>query len=256
MLGDHHGEDFICGLNLEQSSFNSWNYRIPCCPAGWSACAGEAHSQMLFVSDGIESGKMPTNDLDQSIMFWLGPEGGTGPQVSIGPRPRAHSDAGHARAILSAARPPLSLVVCNDGILHLIDPIDYCYLEQQDVSFPAGYRMPNFAAQVDPNARQIFIGVATGEPWFRGLVERIIVHDPMENRRLAEWELKEPLCHMVLTTDGRFLFGVVPSGSLGVFDTRSGKPAAVMELGGMPQCLVPAQRQVEHGISDPKPAIV
>src|SRR5262249_34712044 len=105
-LGHHRAEDFVSGLRLDTLEFTPWNYQLPEGMAGWSGAAGRAHVQMLFVAEGLETGRLPATDLDQKVAFWLGPEAGMGPTVSLGPRPRAHSDLGHARAILCATKRP------------------------------------------------------------------------------------------------------------------------------------------------------
>jgi len=90
--------------------------------AGWSLASGRAHAQIIFVADGIELGILPRTDLEQKVGFWLGPKEGMGPMARLGPRPRSHSDLGHARAILFAPEKPLSVMMCNDGAAHLVDP--------------------------------------------------------------------------------------------------------------------------------------
>src|SRR5205814_2051266 len=134
-LGNHQAQDFVCGLDPAALEFSPWNYQFPECVAGWSASGGRAHAQMLFVADGLEVGRLPVDDLEQKMAFWLGPGAGMGPAVSLGPRPRCHSDLGHARAILYAPRRGLSVAVCNDGVAHLVDAAAFRYLERQQVQF-------------------------------------------------------------------------------------------------------------------------
>ena len=239
-LGDHWAADFICGLDLASLAFTSWNFRIPECVSGWSAAVGRAQAQMLFTADGVHEGKLPSNNFEQKVGFWLGPEEGMGPMVPIGPRPRSHSDLGHANAILCAPARPLSIAVCNDGAAHLIDPLDFRYLEKQQVEFAPGHAMPVFAAQVDPRGRFLYVGTAGPESRSRGLVERVVVHDLDRDRRNAEWLLPEPLGQIVLSEDGKYLCGgSLESNQLWILDAGSGEPAAVMQLHGSPQYVIP-----------------
>jgi hypothetical protein len=240
-LGHHLAEDYVSGLRLAELEFTPWTFRVPECVAGWSVAAGPAHAQMLFVSDGLEIGRLPAHDLEQKLAFWLGPEAGMGPTVSLGPRPRAHSDLGHARAVLCALKRPLSVVVCNDGTAHLIDPVAFRHVGKQQVSFSPGHAMPLFAAQVDPVGRLLYVGTATDEARHQGLSERVVVHDLDQGRRQVEWVLPEPFAHMALTGDGRYLCGAaLASGKLWVLDTRNGRPEAAMALGGGPRYVLPA----------------
>ena len=141
---------------------------------------------MLFIADGLQVGRLPEADFEQKIGFWLGPEEGMGPVIPLGPRPRLHSDLGHARAILSAPRRPLSVVVCNDGAVHLIDPVAFRRLGRQQVSFAPGHAMPIFAAQVDPDGRLLYVGTAEPEARSQGLIERVV--DPRPGRGpAASW---------------------------------------------------------------------
>src|SRR5262249_23751384 len=142
-------------------AFRPWNFQIPECVAGWAAAGQRAHAQLLFVADGLESGVLPSTDFEQKVGFWLGPEVGMGPGIPLGKRPRLHSDLGHARAILFAPQRPLSVVVCTDGVTHLLDPVDFRYLERQQVAFLNDHAMPIFAAQVDPQGRLLYVGTAT-----------------------------------------------------------------------------------------------
>jgi len=239
-LGDHWAEDFVSGLDLASNAFTSWNFRVPECVAGWSAAVGRAEVQMLHVADGIEVGKLPSSDFEQKVAFWLGPEEGMGPTIPIGPRPRAHSDLGHARAILCAPRRPLSIVVCNDGAAHLIDPLDFRYLEKQQVKFALDHAMPVFAAQVEPQGRLLYVGASRPDARSQGLVERVVVHDLDRNCRKTEWLLPEPFVHTALTEDGKyFCGGSRESNQLWILDASNGEPAAVMQLHGSPQYVIP-----------------
>jgi hypothetical protein len=239
-LGHHLADDWLCGLDLGTLTFAPWGFKVPECVAGWSAAGGRAHAQMLFVSDGLEVGQLPLADFEQKVGFWLGPEEGMGPLIALGPRPRVHSDLGHARAILSAPQRPLSVVVCNDGAAHLIDPVAFRYLERQQVRFAPGHAMPIFAAQIDTEGLQLYVGTAEHEARSQGLVERVVVHDLRVGRRQLEWVLDEPLAHMALTADGRYLCGAgSASNSLYILYTRTGRPEAVMPLDGAPVFLLP-----------------
>ena len=238
-LGDHWAEDFVCGLDLTTMQFAPWNFKIPECVAGWSASGSRVHAQMLFVADGIEVGKLPSGDLGQKVAFWLGPEEGMGPMVSLGPRPRAHSDLGHARAILFAPKRCLSVVVCTDGVTHLIDPTEFRYVERQQVEFTKGYAMPIFAAQIDPAGRFLYVGTARDKARHFGLIERVIVYNLERGAQESVWVLEDPLGGMALSEDGSRLCGVSPgSNKLWVLDAHSGQVQA-MELDGSPQYVVP-----------------
>jgi hypothetical protein len=240
-LGHHWSEDFVCGLDPAGPTFTSWKFRIPECVAGWSCAAGRAHAQMLFVADGLETGSLPTVDLDQKVAFWLGPDGGMGPTVSLGARPRAHSDLGHARAIVCAPLRPLSVVVCTDGVTHLIDPSAMRYLERQQLEFASDYAMPIFAAEIDRQGSLLYVGTARSGARHQRLIQRVLVHGLDEARRQNEWAVEEPLSHMALTDDGTYLCGVSPdSGTLWVFDARTGRVEAAMPLDGAPQYIIPA----------------
>ena len=239
-LGHHWAEDFIWGLDPVTMARSTWTFKIPGCVAGWSAAGGRAHAQMLFMSDGLEVGRLPTTDLDQKVGFWLGPDGGMGPIISLGPRPRLHSKPGHARAILTAPGRPLSVVVCDNGLTHLIDPVEFRYLGRQSVQFTPGQSMPLFAAQVDPQGRLLYVGTAAGEARCQGIVERVVVHSLEYNRRQLEWVLEEPFSHMALSEDGRHLCGAgAESNRLWVLDARSGRAEAVMPLDGSPRYVIP-----------------
>jgi hypothetical protein len=239
-LGDHWGEDFVCGLDPATPAFCPWSFRFPECVAGWSASGGRAHVQALFVADGQEVGQLPTTDLDQKIAFWLGPAEGMGPVVSLGPRPRLHSELGHARAILFAPERPLSVVVCNNGVVHLIDPVHFHYLARQQVAFSPGQAMPVFAAHLEPQGRLLYVGTAAGEARHQGVVERMVVHDLDAGRRQVEWVFEEPFDHTALTPDGRHLCGVSRSSQLWVLDARTGSTLAAMRLDGSPRHVMPA----------------
>jgi hypothetical protein len=250
-LGDNLAEDYLCGLDVAASEFTPWNFRLPECIAGWSATAGRAHAQVLFVGDGLHAGGPRAASLEQKVGFWLGPDDGMGPVIRLGPRPRAHSALGHARAILSAPRRPLSAVVCTDGVVHLIDPVEFRYLERQRVEFPDGHAMPLFAAQLDPRGRFLYVGVAAGEARHRGLVERVVVHDLDRGRWHDEWVLDEPSGHLALTDGGGHLCGVSPrTGRLWVRDARTGRTKAVMRLDGSPQYVIPFD-----GTPGPQPGV-
>ena len=238
-LGHHLADDWLCGLDLETLTFAPWSFKVPECVAGWSAAGGRAHAQMLFVADGLQVGRLPEADFEQKIGFWLGPEEGMGPVIPLGPRPRLHSDLGHARAILSAPRRPLSVVVCNDGAAHLIDPVAFRYLQRQQVSFAPGHAMPIFAAQIDPQGRLLYVGTSEAEARSQGLIQRVVIHDLEAGRRQLEWALDEPFAHMALSADGRFLCGAgATSNALYVLDTRNGRPEAVTPLDGTPVFLL------------------
>lgn len=239
-LGHHRADDYICGLRLGSSpEFTSWNYKLPECVAGWSLCGGRAHVQLLFVAEGLQLGRLPAKDLEQKVAFWLGPEEGCGPSVSLGPRPRAHSDLGHARAILSAPKRRQSVVVCNDGMVHLIDAANFRHLGRQQVELAADHAMPLFAAQLDASGRLLYVGTAAGETRCQGLTERIVVHDLEVGRRRQEWLLAEPMAHLALTGDGRYVCGAGLSGKLWVLDALDGRVEAAMPLPGSPRYVVP-----------------
>jgi hypothetical protein len=196
---------------------------------------------LLFVADGVETGRLPSHDLAQEVAFWLGPDEGMGPRLAIGNRPRVHSDLGHARAILYAPGRPVSLVACTDGVVHVIDPIDLRYLERQRADFPDGFAMPVFAAQVDPRGRLLYLGAATHEARHRCLIERVVVHDLDRGRPHGEWVIPEPLTHMALSGDGAYLFGAgAASHTLWVLDAQTGQTRAAMTLDGKPQYVLPA----------------
>jgi hypothetical protein len=237
-LGHHLAEDYLCALDPMMAALSPWNFKIPGCVAGWSPSGGRAHVQMLFVADGLEVGRLPTTDLDQKIGFWLGPDEGMGPMVSLGPRPRAHSTLGHARAILFAPAPPLSVVVCTDGVTHLIDPVEFRYVERQLVELSPGQAMPQFAAQIEPAGQLLYVGTSAPEARSQGLIERVVVHNLKSRQRQAEWLLPEPFVHMALSADGRNVCGAGLSNKLWVLDTRSGQAEAAMQLAGNPQYLV------------------
>lgn len=240
-LRDHHAQDFICGLDVDALTLSSWNFQIPECVAGWSVSGGRAHAQMLFVADGVEVGRLPYGDLEQKAVFWLGPDEGMGPAVPLGSRPRVHSDLGHARAILYAPKRTLSVVVCTDGTTHLIDPIDFRYLERQQLRLRKGFAMPIFAAQLDPQGRFLYVGTATGENRHQGLVERIVVHDLEQGKIQSEWVLEEPFVHMTLTGAGDHICGVsLESNKLYILESRMGQAEAVMQLDGSPQYVISA----------------
>lgn len=240
-LGDHQAEDFICGLRLSTLEFTPWNQEIPECVAGWSLAGGTAHVQMLFVADGLHLGQLPKGDaLDQKVAFWLGSQDGMGPAVCLGPRPLAHSDLGHARALLCSQKRPLTVVVCNDGLVHLIDPVDYRHVARQRVQLGADDAMPLFAALLDPEGRTLYVGASAGEARYQGLIQRVVVHDLDSGRRLDQWELPEPLAHMTLSQDGTCLVGAASqSGKLWLLDARNGRTRAAIHLGGSPRYVLP-----------------
>jgi hypothetical protein len=238
-LGHHRAEDFVCGLDPAAMTFTTWNFKIPECVAGWSGAGGRAHAQMLFVSDGLEVGKMPTTDLQQKIGFWLGPGEGMGPTIPLGLRPRVHSDLGHARAIVSARRRPLSVVVCTDGTAHLIDPVAFRHVERQRVQFADRYGMPIFSALVDPDARFLYVGTSAREAWHEGLIERVVVHDLARGHRHAEWVLPEPFTHLVIDDDGRHLFGAsCASNTLWLIDCSTGTAEIAAHLDDPPRHVI------------------
>jgi hypothetical protein len=241
-LGHHHGKDFVCGLDVRTFTLSSWTAVVPRCLAGWSTSAGSAHAQMLFIADGLESGELPTRDLDQTVAFWLGPELGMGPVLSLGARPQAHSDLGHARAILFAPGRPLSVVVCTDGLVHLIDPVNRCVLERQQVTFSPRHGMPTFAAQIASDGSLLYVGTAVGQARHQRLVQRVVVHDLDGCRRVSEWVLDEPMMNITLAQDGRYLCGVSPrSESVCVLDVRTGREAARVKLPARPRYVIPAE---------------
>jgi hypothetical protein len=239
-LGDHRADDFLCGLDPKTLEFSAWNYKLPECLAGWSRTARPAHAQLLFIADGLEVGHLPGTDLEQKVGFWLGPESGELRMVGIGPRPRAHSTLGHARALLFAPERPLTVVLCNDGTAHLIDPVSYRYLERQVVPLEPGHGMTNFAAQLEPRGRILYVGTAASAARAQLLTERVIVYDLDRGRRQLQWVLEEPLAHMALSSDGRYLYGAgSQTNRLLVFDARSGRTEAALPLDGFPQFLLP-----------------
>src|SRR5262245_32318592 len=239
-LGHHRSDDFVCGLDPAGPSFTSWKFQVPECVAGWSRSAGSAHAQMLFTADGLETGALPTTEFDQKIGFWLGPEGGMAPSLSLGPRPRAHTDLGHARAIVCAPLRPVSAAVCTDGAVHLIDPSEMRYLERQRLSFPTGYAMPIHAAQIDRHGRRLYVGISQDEARHQGLIERVVVHGLDEAGPQDEWALDEPLSHMALSDDGACLVGVSPgSRTLRVLDSGTGRTRVTMQLDETPQYVIP-----------------
>ena len=237
-LGHHLAEDWLCGLDLETLTFAPWSFKVPECVAGWSAAAGRAHAQMLFIADGLQVGRLPEANFEQNIGFWLGPGEGMGPVIPLGPRPRLHSDLGHARAILSAPRRPLSVVVCNDGAVHLIDPVAFRRVGRQQVSFAPGHAMPMFAAVVEPEGRLLYVGTSEPEARSRGLIERVVIHDLEAGRCELEWVLDQPFAHMALSADGRHLCGAA-SNALYLLDVRNGRTEAVTPLEGAPVFLLP-----------------
>jgi len=238
-LGHHLSADFICGLDLSTISFTEWDFQVPECVAGWSNSGGRAHAQMLFVSDGLEVGAMPTSDLEQKVGFWLGPELGMGPTVSLGFRPRAHSDLGHARAILSAQKRPLTVVVCTDGTAHLIDPAEFRYLESQRIEFADGQAMPVFSAQIDPKGDFLWVGTASAELRCQCLAERVVVHDLNRGERKNEIVLGKPLAHLALTQDGEYLCGLSPeSNALWALNAQTGQTEGVQRFDGFPQFVI------------------
>jgi len=247
-LGHHLAEDYICGLDLESLEFASWSYKSPECVAGWSRAAGPAHAQLLFVSDGLETGQLPTGpldqpsgSLDQKVSFWMGPGGGPSPTVSVGARPRVHSDPGHASAILYAPKRPLSVVVCDEGSAHLIDPLEFRYLEKQKVRFAKGHGTPPFRAFIEPRGRLLYVGTAGPGNLRIAAVERIVVHNLESRRREAEWILEEPLSHLALDEDGAWFYGATLRGrQLSTIDARTGRVVNSVELDGSPRYVVPA----------------
>jgi hypothetical protein len=240
-LGDHRAEDYVVGLKPGTWEFTPWTFQLPECVSGWSAAGSRAHAQMLFTADGLHVGKLPAHDLEQYVAFWLGPDEGMGPRLSLGPRPRWHSDLGHARAILFAPQRPLSAVVCTDGVVHLIDPVAFRLLERQQVAFTQEHAMPIFAAQIDPQGRWLYVGTATSTARHQGQVERLVVHDLHAGRRHGEWVLPEPFLHMALTNDGAYLCGVSwTSRKLWMLDGRTGQVTAEMPFDAVPIYVLPA----------------
>jgi hypothetical protein len=239
--GDHLAEDYVCGLRLDKEEFTPWNFHIPECVAGWALAGGRAHAQMLFVADGIEAGRLPTTDLEQKVGFWLGPEEGMGPVVKLGPRPRWHSDLGHARAILFAPQQPLSVVVCNDGTAHVLDPVGFRYLQRHQVPFAQGQAMPIFAAQLDPAGRFLYVGTGGEEVRCVGQFERLVRFDLVQGRGDGELLLPEPFSHLAISPDGQYLLGSAPqSQTLQVVDARSGTMKAALPMDGLPRYVMAA----------------
>jgi hypothetical protein len=235
-LGDHLAADYVCGLHLTPLAFTAWNFQLPECMAGWSPAGRYAHAQMLFVADGIEAGRLPTVDLDQKVGFWLGPEEGMGPTIKLGPRPRIHSDLGHARAILLAPEKPLSIAVCNDGTLHLLDPVGLRYLQRQRVPLADDHGMPIFAAQVDRAGRFLYVGTGSAMARCVGQYERVVVYDLDQGTRVDEWHLSEPMSHLAISPDGRYLLGSAPrTCMLTVLNARSAAIESAVQLDGVPR---------------------
>lgn len=239
-VGDHHAKDFVATLDLATLAFMPLSYSVPECVAGWSPSGPRAHAQMLFVGDGVEKGALRLGTREQKVHFWLGPEESEHPDVAIGLRPVAHSDLGHARAILHACAAPLTVVACTDGSVHLIDPVALVHLGCQRIALQEGEGMPIFAAQIEPQGRLVYLGAAQARARCQGLSERIVVHDLASNRTWSEWTLPEPLLRVTLSRDGRKLCGLCPwSGRLWVLDATSGEVDSSLELKGSPRYLVP-----------------
>jgi hypothetical protein len=136
----------------------------------------------------------------------------------------------------------LSVVVCTDGVAHLIDPVGFRYLERHQVELADGQAMPIFAAQLDPQGRWLYVGSGSHQARHQGLVERVVVHDLQRGRRQGEWRLEEPFGHMALSADGRYLYGTSPaSGRLWVLDAATGAVQALTPLDGTPMYVLPAE---------------
>lgn len=236
-LGDHLAADYICGFDPSSMCFLPWEVRVPRCIAGWSAAGGgRARLQMLFVADGVESGRLPVDDLDQKVCFWIGVDDGFGPMVSLGPRPRSHSDLGHACALLSAAAAPLSIVVSNDGGIHLIDPVDFRLIERRWVTLPDGFAVTNFAAAVDRNARVLVLGLARDGARHEGRTETLLLYDLRTGRTEGMWALERSLVHFAMTEQGDLLVGAEADCSrLIVLNPRRGTTVASQTIEGFPQ---------------------
>jgi hypothetical protein len=244
--GHHLADDYICGLRLDLNALTRWHFKIPECIAGWTLAGPKAHAQMLFIADGVEAGNLPVHDLEQKVGFWLGPDAGMGPLVSLGPRPRLHSELGHARALLFAPQHPLSVVVCNDGAIHLIDPIDFRYVERLQVPFADGHAMPIFAAQLEPAGRYLYVGTGSDEVRCVGMFERLVVYDLVQGQCAAEWELAEPYSHFALSSDGQYLLCSAPgSSTLQVIDSQSGTTKSALQLDGLPRFVMAADEAIQ-----------
>jgi len=101
--------------------------------------------------------------------------------------------------------------------------------------------MPLFAAEIEPQGRALYVGTAGPEARHRGLIERVVVHDLDSGRRETEWVLEEPFSQMAMTQDGKYLCGASPkSNRLWILEARNGEPAAVMQLDGFVQYVIPA----------------
>ena len=231
-LGDHLGADYIAALDVATLEWRSERRRIPECIGGWSACR-DAEAQVLYVSDGLEVGELPQNPPDERLVFWNGPDGGFSEPLSLGPRPRAHSELGHARAILASRERSLSVVVKTDGELRLVDSAERRPLERQRADLPEGYAMPIFAAQLDPEGRRLYVGASRPSQRALGATETIIVHDLDAGRSIETWKLDSPLQHMSLSSDGRTLFGALDGETeVAAFDVRDGRRIGGVDVGG------------------------
>jgi len=232
-LGDHLGADYIAALDVETLAWRGEPRRIPECIAGWSVCSPHAEAQMLYISDGLEVGELPKLPPPERVVFWDGPEGGFSEPLALGPRPRAHSDLGHARAILAARERPLSVVVRTNGELFLIDSAARQPLERQRAALPEGCGMPIFGAHLDPAGRRVYIGAASPELRATGGTETVVVHDLEAGRTQETWRLDTPLRHTALSADGCTLFGAVADADEIVgLDVETGKTVGAVSLGG------------------------
>ena len=236
-LGDHLGEEAVCGLDLRNYRLSGWEFKFPQNVIGWTGPAGQAHAQFLFSPEGYFAGELPTDDLEQSVCFWLGPEEGLGPIIPIGPRPLLHSDLGHARAICGSAQ--RTVVVRNDGRVHVLDPISFRHVEIQQLQLPPGHAPVNHAVAIDPSGQTLYVGVATHDLRCSGVSEYILVHNLERKGSVQTWKLEPRLQHFSLTEHGRYLFGAafdVPQ--VRMFDALSGKIEAVISTEGSVHYLV------------------
>ncbi len=234
-LGDHRSRDFIRGIDLDGRRIEPWQDEIPQCVMGWSGGGGEVHAQMLFVADGLDVGELPEDDFGQRVGFWGGPDRGMLDVVDIGPRPRAHSDLGHARAIDYAPAAGRSVVVCNDGKAIVLDATTRAVQSVQQVDLGPWGGMPNFAARVDHQGRRLFVGAATHRGRTHGHTEAIVVHDLERRTRVDIVELTAPLRHWTISPNGAWLFGgCATRDEIVLIDTADWTIARRDDLAGQP----------------------
>lgn len=236
-LGDHLEADLVCGLDLESNRLSDWQFPLPRNVIGWAGAGGDAHLQFLFSSEGLFEGQLPTHDFDQSVGFWLGPERGMGPIVSIGPRPEAHSDLGHARAICTTGL--RTVVVRNDGRIHVLDPKTFQLVGLQHLETPPEKIFVEHSAIMDPNGKYLYVGVAEHNLMRAGISERILVHDLEAGRTVHDWKLDGNFQHFSLTERGDYLFGaVVDPNQVQMINTRTGEVEARIPVDGRLHYLV------------------